>query len=131
MSWKLEFYGEILHLTTLWWAAMPAILHHESSISKLNALYPYCLLHIAYFVCILSVALFPMPAILHHPSSISKLNAQYPYCPLPILPIDLLPLPAILHHASPSAQYQSWMLYYFEGDKCGRYFCILLKILLS
>ena len=51
MSWKLEFYGEILHLTTLWWAAMPAILHHESSISKLNALYPYCLLHIAYFVC--------------------------------------------------------------------------------
>ena len=26
---------------------------------------------------------------------------------------------------------QNWMLYYFEEEECGRYFCILLKILLS
>ena len=64
-------------------------------------------------------------------SSIPKLNALYHYCLLPILPINLFPVPAILHHASSSAQYQSWMLYYFEEEECGRYFCILLKILLS
>ena len=85
----MEFYGEVLHLTTIWWVEMPAILHQLGSSAQYI--------------------------------DISRLKALYSYCLLPILPFALFPVPAILHHASPSAQYQSWMLYYFEEEECGRY----------